>query len=284
MHEFKPDLVLHLAAQPLVRRSYLEPKSTFETNTIGTANVLEAALNVPSVKGVLCITTDKVYKNSGLQKKYVEDDELGGLDPYSSSKAAAEFIISSYRLVLRTKGKATPLLAVARGGNIIGGGDWSEDRLIPDFIRSYNQGNSMKIRNPDAVRPWQHVVSLVAGYLNILSGMLGPEPNAFSKAFNLGPTESSSASVTQVLSAISQKLPGVKIEFTEEELHEDKYLEIDSTLAQRTFDWKPGWNQEAAIAKTAEWYMSFLSGKSDAKELCLRQIELWEKDIEELNT
>jgi CDP-glucose 4,6-dehydratase len=184
--EFQPDLVLHLAAQPLVRRSYRIPRETFEVNAQGTANVLEAIRGVDSIKGVLCITTDKVYKNFETDRQYVETDELEGQDPYSASKAAAELIIASYRSSFGTAGTAFPVIAVARGGNIVGGGDWSEDRLIPDFVRAYDSNKELQIRFPSSTRPWQHVLSLVDGYLTILAGMLGPEPTKFDRAFNLG--------------------------------------------------------------------------------------------------
>jgi CDP-glucose 4,6-dehydratase len=197
--KFQPDLVLHLAAQPLVRRSYRIPRETFEINAQGTANVLEATRGVKSIKGVLCITTDKVYKNLETDHKYVEADELGGLDPYSASKAAAELIIASYRSSFGVSGADLPVIAVARGGNIIGGGDWSEDRLIPDFIRAHEANHELEIRFPNSTRPWQHVISLVDGYLSILEGMGGPNAKDFDQAFNIGPLDNSSVSVSELL-------------------------------------------------------------------------------------
>jgi len=274
---FQPDLVLHLAAQPLVRRSYRIPRETFEVNAQGTANILEAIQGVTSIKGVLCITTDKVYKNFETDRRYVETDELGGKDPYSASKAAAELIIASYRSSYRGSGAEVPVISVARGGNIIGGGDWSEDRLVPDYVRAYDSRTDMEIRFPLATRPWQHVLSLVDGYLTILTGMLGPEARKFDRAFNLGPIEAESCSVASVLEQMSEYLGGVTIKQDTSELHEAGKLGLSSDLATKTFGWKPSWNTTEVIEKTASWYRSFLAKDKPARQLCLDQIELWKQ-------
>jgi CDP-glucose 4,6-dehydratase len=276
MSVFKPDLVLHLAAQPLVRKSYRIPRETFEINAQGTANVLEAARLVNSIKGVLCITTDKVYKNLETDHRYVENDELGGKDPYSSSKAAAELIISSYRDSFRVHGSSR-LIAVARGGNIVGGGDWSEDRLIPDYIRAIVSGKEMEIRFPDATRPWQHVLSLIDGYFTILAGMLGTDASKYDQAFNLGPIETKSFSVSSVLSLLTRELPGVKIKENRSALHEAGKLGLNSDLAMSTFGWKPSWDTNDVIEKTASWYRDYLSGAKPALQLCLDQIDSWQQ-------
>jgi CDP-glucose 4,6-dehydratase len=275
--KFQPDLVLHLAAQPLVRRSYRIPRETFEVNAQGTAYVLEAIRGVNSIKGVLCITTDKVYKNFETDRQYVETDELGGQDPYSASKAAAELIIASYRSSFGTAATAFPVIAVARGGNIVGGGDWSEDRLIPDFVRAYDSTKEMQIRFPSSTRPWQHVLSLVDGYFTILAGMLGPEATKFNRAFNLGPIEAESYSVASVLKLMSIHLSGVAVKQDKSELHEAGKLGLNSDLAVKTFDWNPSWNTTEVIEKTASWYKNFLSKDKPARQLCLDQIELWER-------
>jgi CDP-glucose 4,6-dehydratase len=272
---FEPDLILHLAAQPLVRRSYRIPRETFEVNTQGTANVLEAARGISSVKGVLCVTTDKVYKNLETDYKYKESDELGGKDPYSASKAAAEIVIASYRDSFRTDGFGAPVISVARGGNIVGGGDWSEDRLIPDYMRALISGREMEIRFPDATRPWQHVLSLLDGYLTILSGILGAEANKYDRAFNLGPTEEESFSVSAVLGLLSKDVPGVKIKAHKSELHEAGKLGLNSDLATETFGWKPKWKTDEVIEKTASWYRAFLSKTKPTRQLCLDQIDSW---------
>ncbi len=277
MSVFKPDLVLHLAAQPLVRKSYRLPRETFEINAQGTANVLEAARHVSSIKGVLCITTDKVYKNIESDHKYVETDELGGRDPYSASKAAAELIISSYRESFRVEKSISPVISVARGGNIVGGGDWSEDRLIPDYIRAIVSGQVMDIRFPKSTRPWQHVLSLIDGYLTILAGMIGSESTKYDRAFNLGPIDAPSFSVSSVLSLLNKELPGVKIKEQVSEPHEAGKLSLNSDLATKTFGWKPCWDTHEVIEKTASWYKGYLSGAQPARKLCLDQIDSWKQ-------
>lgn len=276
MARFEPELVLHLAAQPLVRKSYRTPRETFEINAQGTANVLEAARLVPSIRGVLCITTDKVYKNLETDYRYVENDSLGGKDPYSSSKAAAEHIISSYRDSFGLDSGCT--ISVARGGNIIGGGDWSEDRLIPDYVRAFTNKSELSVRFPNATRPWQHVLSLVDGYLTILSGMLSPENQIFNKAFNLGPMEINSHTVTSVLSQLSSQLPGVLIREQKSSLHEAGQLGLNSSLAASTFGWSPVWDLEKVVQKTASWYKEYLLSTKSPRELCLEQIGEWAVD------
>lgn len=275
MSAFKPDLVLHLAAQPLVRRSYTIPRETFDVNTQGTANVLEAARQVGDVQGVLCITTDKVYKNNETGVPFKEGDELGGQDPYSASKSAAELVISSYRASFPSGESTSPLIAVARGGNIIGGGDWSEDRLIPDFVRAYEAGSSLELRYPQATRPWQHVLALAEGYITILSGLVSEEAEKFAKAFNLGPLRQESVSVSSVLSKMKNVMQGVEIVNHVADLHEAGLLALDSSLAARTFGWKPAWDTNEVIEKTAEWYRAFLAGEKSAAQLCDEQIDSW---------
>lgn len=276
MAAFQPDLVLHLAAQPLVRRSYRIPRETFEVNAQGTANVLEAARNTPSVKGVLCITTDKVYKNLEIEYKYKESDELGGKDPYSASKAAAEVIISSFRDSF--EGQGGPLISVARGGNIIGGGDWSEDRLIPDFIRAHVSGQSMTVRNQDSTRPWQHVLALVDGYFTVLAGLLDADSSKFARAFNMGPLEEDSVAVGEVITELSRQIEGVNVELVGSELVEAGKLALDSNLASKTFGWNPRWSTSDVIRKTADWYRCYLSGQKTAYALCVEQIDSWKEN------
>jgi CDP-glucose 4,6-dehydratase len=280
--KFEPDLVLHLAAQPLVRRSYRIPRETFEINAQGTANLLDAIRGVSSVKGVLCITTDKVYKNLETDRRYNEDDELGGQDPYSASKAAAELIIASYRSYLRGNGVKSPIISVARGGNIVGGGDWSEDRLIPDFIRAHEANMDLEIRYPDSTRPWQHVISLVDGYLSILEGMIGNDVEVFDQAFNLGPVGGDSVSVSKVVSELSELIPGVSTIEQASNVHEAGKLGLDSARAVNTFGWNPRWNTQETIKRTADWYLWHSLGDVGAKELCQSQILAWieESDIE----
>lgn len=273
MAAFQPDLVLHLAAQPLVRRSYRIPRETFDINSQGTANVLEAARQTPSVVGVLCVTTDKVYKNLESGRNYNEFDELGGKDPYSASKVSAEVVISSFRDSF--EGKGIPLIAVARGGNIIGGGDWSEDRLIPDFIRAHVSGHSMPVRNPNSTRPWQHVLALIEGYFSILAGLLGEDAKQFARPFNLGPVDKDSICVGDLLAILANQIDGVKIEVHQSDLAEAGKLGLDSRLATKTFGWNPRWQIDDVIRKTAEWYEAHLKGEKSAYQLCVEQIDSW---------
>jgi CDP-glucose 4,6-dehydratase len=272
---FQPDLVLHLAAQPLVRKSYRIPRETFEINAQGTANVLEAIREVESIKGVLCITTDKVYKNLETDHKYLETDELGGQDPYSASKAAAELIIASFRSSFGNKVDGAPIISVARGGNIIGGGDWSEDRIIPDFIRAFEAKQSLEVRFPNSTRPWQHVISLVDGYLSILDGLLGNQASKFDHAVNLGPLDSGAVTVSELLSKLSRSIAGVSIVEGSAEFHEAGKLGLNSSLANRTFGWSPRWATDEVIGETAIWYTEFLTRNTSALDLCRVQIESW---------
>jgi CDP-glucose 4,6-dehydratase len=273
--KFQPDLVLHLAAQPLVRRSYRIPRETFEVNAQGTANLLEASSGVSSIKGILCITTDKVYKNLEEEHSFSENDELGGSDPYSASKAAAELIISSYRASVINKNWGSPVISVARGGNIVGGGDWSEDRLVPDFMRAYEAKQPLKIRFPHSTRPWQHVISLIEGYFSILEGMIGGNRLSFNQAFNLGPLDAGAVTVAELLGELSTHIPGVKIEEGVSELTEARRLSLNSTLARETFGWNPTWSTPQVIKETAAWYRDYLISPSSARELCKRQIAAW---------
>jgi CDP-glucose 4,6-dehydratase len=236
-------------------------------------NLLEAALEVDSIKGVLCITTDKVYKNNDSGVAFKETDELGGSDPYSASKAAAELAISSYRESFYSK-RSVPLIA-ARGGNIIGGGDWSEDRLIPDFVRSWSTSTKLEVRFPAATRPWQHVLSLVDGYLSILSAALDKKNTPLSPAYNLGPGLSEVFSVADVLKVLERDLTGVAVEFGKSHLKEAQQLQLDSSLAVNELGWVPAVNIEEAIQMTGSWYKAFYQGQS-AKAICDEQIDFWQ--------
>lgn len=275
MRKFQPDLVLHLAAQPLVRASYRLPRETFDINCQGTANVLEAARLTSSVKGVLCITTDKVYKNLDNEHRYLESDELGGKDPYSSSKVAAEMVIKSYQNSFFFDENPTCHIAVARGGNIIGGGDWAEDRIIPDFVRAHESSKTLRVRSPQSTRPWQHVLSLVEGYLRIMSGLVSDNPHKYSQAFNLGPNDKESYSVSDVLNKFQNYLGQVDIEVDESVLVEASKLAIDSELAKTTLKWEPKWNTDQALKETADWYKNFLVGNKPSRLFCMEQIESW---------
>ncbi|MFG1466450.1 CDP-glucose 4,6-dehydratase [Xanthobacter sp. DSM 24535] len=284
MKEVEPDLVLHLAAQPLVRRSYLKPVETFAVNALGTAHVLEAARQVKSVKGVVCVTTDKVYRNNEWEWPYRENDPLGGKDPYSASKAAAEMVIQSYAASFPHKDGAGPAIATARGGNIIGGGDWSEDRLVPDFVRAVMRNEALTLRYPDATRPWQHVLALVQGYGMLLAGLLSSEPERFARAWNLGPQDVRQVSVRQVLEAMAGHWRRPNLLYMDQPLPEAGALALDSSLARNKLDWLPAWSVEEVIKQTALWYKAFEaadcsteSGKKEVSALTLSQIEAWRR-------
>jgi len=278
---FQPDLILHLAAQPLVRKSYREPVNTFLVNAQGTAHVLEAARLVKSVKGVLCITTDKVYKNNEWAWPYRENDPLGGKDPYSASKAAAEMIIQSYAASYPASEGKGPAIATARGGNIIGGGDWSEDRLIPDFVRAAIDGSAMTLRYPDATRPWQHVLALVHGYLVILAGLVSDQPERVAKAWNLGPQELKQYSVRNVLELMSAHWQRPDLEYMDNPLPEAGSLALDSSIARNQLNWIPVWDTEEVVRQTAVWYRDFYDAPEKTREITLSQINEWRAGIQE---
>lgn len=273
---FQPEVVLHLAAQALVRPSYQQPLETFATNTLGTAHVLDALRNEPSVRAVVVVTTDKVYRNHEHTQPYAETDTLGGHDPYSASKAAAEIVVDCYRQAfLSTQGVA---LATARAGNVIGGGDWSEDRLIPDAWRAWQQGRCLQIRHPDAVRPWQHVLEPLTGYL-ILAEHLWRDAG-YAGAWNFGPdtslaTEAGAASVRHVI-AMAQRIHGTgAVRFNEpassssssSSAHEAGLLRLDASKAQRLLKVTPRWNLQQALHHTLHWYQAQERGVS-AETLC----------------
>lgn len=275
----EPDLILHLAAQPLVRRSYAEPVHTFLVNAQGTAHVLEAARSVKTVRGVLCVTTDKVYKNNEWAWPYRENDALGGKDPYSASKAAAEMVIQSYAASYpRELGKG-PAIATARGGNIIGGGDWSEDRLIPDFVRAVVSNDRLTLRYPDATRPWQHVLALVQGYLMIMAGLLSEDPARYARAWNLGPHDMKQYTVRDVLTLMSASWRRPDLSFMDDPLPEARALALDSTLAHNELGWTPVWDTSQSVRETAHWYRQYYENSNCASQITLQQIGNWREKI-----
>ena len=279
VEQFQPEMILHLAAQALVRRSYREPVRTFAVNAMGTAHVLEAARAVKSVRAVLCITTDKVYKNNEWPWPYREIDPLGGGDPYSASKAAAEMVIQSYVASFPWAEGKGPVVATARGGNIIGGGDWSEDRLIPDFVRAVTSGTTLTLRYPDATRPWQHVMALVHGYLMLLAGLISKSPAQFAQAWNLGPQDPQQYSVRQVLELMSQHWQSPALMYMNNPLPEAGALALDSSLARNNLSWISPWDTERVVAETAAWYRDYYKAPSIARELTLNQIQAWRQGL-----
>lgn len=257
-----PDIIFHLAAQPLVRCSYKETLKTFNTNVIGTANIFEIARqHTENLKAIINITTDKCYENKETNRAYLETDHLGGYDPYSASKACSEIITSSYRNSFFNKNDYNKthsiLLASARAGNVIGGGDWSKDRLIPDLVKATKKGNHTIIRSPDAIRPWQHVLEPLTGYL-LLGQELLQGKKQFADAWNFGPKENEFLSVQDILILSQKHWNEIKIEVNNNtHLHEAKILKLNSEKANLVLKWNSIWSINEAIEKTISWYKEY---------------------------
>lgn len=258
----KPEIIFHLAAQPIVRRSYRDPVETFETNVMGTVNVLECCRKVGTVKAVVNITSDKCYQNTNLPRGYREDDPLGGDDPYSASKGAAEVVSNAYRKAFfnpESFGKQhSTLLANVRAGNVIGGGDWAEDRLIPDIVRATSLGNEVVIRNPNATRPWQHVLEPLSGYLH-LGWKLLEGRKEFSDNWNFGPEDGSNLTVLEVVKRSKEYWGAVRfrVEGTPDGLREANLLMLDSSKARSKLRWKNVWNSATTFERTFAWYRNY---------------------------
>jgi CDP-glucose 4,6-dehydratase len=276
---FQPDVVFHLAAQSLVRLSYNSPLETLEANVTGTVNVLEAIRAAASVRVGIIVTSDKCYENRGAPWSYREGEPLGGHDPYSASKACAEILTSAWRrsYLSAEVGRAVGI-ASARAGNVIGGGDWADARLVPDIVRALTAGKAVKIRNPNATRPWQHVLEPLCGYL-LLAERLWEQPNQYSEAWNLGPDPGEVQPVAQVVARMTQAW-GVgaswEVEADQQKLHEATDLAIDSSKARARLGWQPRLKLADAVDWTAEWYREQSRG-ADAFGLMERQIERYER-------
>jgi CDP-glucose 4,6-dehydratase len=283
MQEFAPEVVFHMAAQPLVRFSYQDPIGTYETNVIGTARVLDAVRRTPSVRAVVSVTTDKCYENKEWNWPYREIDPLGGYDPYSASKACAEIVSASYRQSffpierLHQPGGHQVAIATARAGNVIGGGDWSTDRLIPDLVRGFLSGDPVHIRRPHAVRPWQHVLEPLRGYLTLAEKLLtpGPEASRFATAYNFGPNSDDARSV----SWIADRMTGFWGDGTSWVLdedgdgpHEANYLQLDISRACHDLQWMPRLRLETALDWLVAWYRNWQSSPESVQSFSLSQI------------
>jgi len=256
--ETRPEIIFHLAAQPLVRASYRDPLDTWRTNVMGVVNVLEACRHENSVRAVVIVTTDKVYENREWPWGYREGDVLGGHDPYSASKAAAELAVASYRRAYFA-GNGACLVASARAGNVIGGGDWSEDRLVPDLVRAMVSGRVLEIRSPRATRPWQHVLESLSGYLLLGQKLLSGE-RVYADAWNFGPGSADNRTVSDMLTLLGSHWPELRWELTRDaQPHEAGLLYLDSSKARQRLAWDPVWNLDSCIAATAEWYRVFHS-------------------------
>ena len=276
--DFKPEVIFHLAAQPLVRLSYSEPIKTYQTNVIGSLNVLEAARKCSSVKAFVNITTDKCYENKEVQRGYKEDEPMGGYDMYSSSKGCVEIMSSSFRRSF-LQDENSYAMATARAGNVIGGGDWALDRLIPDCVRSINDGISIEIRNPVAVRPWQHVLEPLSGYL-LLGQKLLEEGKKYAEGFNFGPREESVLKVAEVSQKVCEYYgQGKVVVHKRDDLHEANLLMLNIEKAEKVLGWIPTYTANQAVEKSVEWYRHFYQKDTDMYNFTMEQIKEYEENI-----
>ena len=277
INNFEPEIIFHLAAQPLVRLSYSQPKLTYETNVIGTLNVLEAAKKCESVKAFVNVTTDKCYENIEKSEGYKEDEPMGGYDMYSSSKGCVEIMSSSYRRCFLQNGGYS--MATARAGNVIGGGDWAEDRLVPDCIRAITTDKTIELRNPNSVRPWQHVLEPLSGYL-LLGQKLFEKGQEYAQGFNFGPDESSFSTVSDVVEKICKYYgKGNYTVNKTDDLHEANLLRLNIEKAKEILGWKPHYDMETTIEKTVEWYKNFYERKENMADYSIEQIREYEDCI-----
>jgi CDP-glucose 4,6-dehydratase len=268
-----PDIVIHMAAQPLVRESYNSPVETYATNVMGTVNLLEALRQSQSVKAIVNVTTDKCYENKEWVWGYRENEPLGGLDPYSSSKACSELVTQAYRHSFFHNGIA---LASARAGNVIGGGDWATDRLIPDCINALLENKAIRIRNPNSIRPWQHVLEPLNGYIS-LAEKLYTDGQAYAESWNFGPSEQDAKPVQWIVETLCDKWGETK-GFTMDEgehPHEARYLKLDCSKAKHELQWQPCWNLDTAVDKIVEWSKVY-QAQGNIREICLEQISAYE--------
>ena len=277
--EHQPEIVIHMAAQPLVRYSYLEPVETYSTNVMGTVHLLEAVRHTASVKAVVNVTSDKCYENREWAWGYRENEAMGGHDPYSNSKGCAELVTAAYRNSYFPSEKYQEhgvAIASGRAGNVIGGGDWAEDRLIPDMMRAIISNQPVSIRNPDSIRPWQHVLEPLSGYL-LLAQKLYEEGSAFGEGWNFGPNDDDAKPVQWILDNLTKtwgdgaswKLDGG------DHPHEAHYLKLDCSKAKMRLNWQPRWSLDKAIDQICVWHKAHLAG-ADIRAMCLQQINQYE--------
>lgn len=268
VQRIRPEIVFHMAAQPLVRYSYQAPIETYAVNVMGTVHLLEAIRQVGGVQAVVNITTDKCYENREWLWGYRENEPMGGYDPYSSSKGCAELVGAAYRNSYLNE--AGIRLATARAGNVIGGGDWASDRLIPDFLRALDAGRTLTIRSPDSTRPWQHVLEPLSGYLRLAEALHGSAE--YAEAWNFGPVDEDAKPVKWILECLSKRVPELKWQCdTAAQPHEAHYLKLDSSKARVRLGWGPRWRLDQALEKTIEWHQSWRQGK-DVQAVSLAQI------------
>lgn len=263
MADFKPEIVFHLAAQALVRRSYRDPAGTFATNAMGSLNVLEAVRRTPSVRALLMITSDKCYRNVEWIWGYRENDMLGGDDPYSASKACAEIISHSYIKSFFQPAEATAAVATARAGNVIGGGDWAEDRIVPDCVRSWSKGAVVRIRNPNATRPWQHVLEPLSGYLQLGAALWARHARVLGQAYNFGPDSTVNHPVSRLIEELGRYWKGAKWEFDQPAVHQHEamLLKLCCDKALADLSWRPTLSFDGTVRFTGEWYGEYYNAK-----------------------
>lgn len=267
---FRPDIIFHLGAQSLVRRGYADPKYTFETNVIGLVNVLEASRRCDSIRAIINATTDKVYEPPHAEDGYSENDPLGGHDPYSASKACAEIVSLCYRRSYLQAGTGRAIgLATARAGNVIGGGDWAEDRLVPDLVRAAVSGSTLCLRNPSATRPWQHVLEPLSGYLLLAKGLLEGEP--LSEGWNFGPSPDATMQVREMVDRLKNAWPTLAVEHDQSpQPHEAGQLRLNSEKSRRRLGWRPVWNANTTVDRTVSWYLAHTRGDATRSDADLR--------------
>ena len=278
----QPDIVFHLAAQPILRRSYREPVGTFATNVIGTVNLLEAVRHTPSVRAVVVVTSDKCYENREWVWGYREEERMGGQDPYSASKGCAELVTAAYRRSFFEDGDHTVGVATVRAGNVIGGGDWGEDRLVPDAVRALQRGEPLVVRNPEAVRPWQHVLEPIAGYI-LLAERLYRGGRKWAGGWNFGPRDEGSVTVATIADMIIQRCGKGSWQRASgaDAPHEAHILRLDCSKAQQLLGWRPEISVQEAVAMTVTWYQKGLSTSSgvDMYKFTAEQIRQYMQDL-----
>lgn len=274
--EARPEFIFHLAAQPIVSIGYADPLDTFQSNVIGTLNVLEAGRTVPGVKAIVCVTTDKVYDNREWLWGYRESDRLGGKDPYSASKSAAEMVVAAYQATMAARGNDVAI-ASARGGNIIGGGDWAPDRIVPDLVRAHASGGTLELRNPSATRPWQHVLALAHGYL-MLADQLANDREARG-AWNFGPGDEGNRSVAELVEAFTRHLPSPVSEAGGKRFKESHFLHLVSNKARQLLAWHPALTFDETVAWTAQWYRTYLAHPEQGRQTTEDQVSAYRQRI-----
>ena len=280
IEEIQPEVVIHMAAQALVKESYKNPRETYEVNVIGTVNLLEASRYVKSIKAILNVTTDKCYENKEWLWGYRENEPMGGYDPYSNSKGCSELVTSSFRNSFFNPNeykKHGVGIASARAGNVIGGGDWAEDRLIPDFIRAICRGEKVKIRSPFSIRPWQHVLEPLSGYLALCEKLYYEGPS-FAQGWNFGPDDNDARNVEWITKTICDLWgDGASYDIdTDPQPHEASYLKLDCSKAKTLLGWYPRWSVETALKSIVDWNKAYLDD-ADMRNICISQIEKYFK-------